>query len=590
MNINEVNSGVPSERALAGTRTRNRRRVVAVALAVSLILLAPSSLPAMAAPPVAAPEFAPAPSNQTNTTISLRIHRSPDPDQTCKFDVGYEVKGGAFADWHDVGGFPGTACTRATVGYKFSALAPGTSYNFAVRAYRLDGGVKDSYSSESSLTASTLGTAPDPDPTPTPTPTPSGTPSPTPSTTPSPTPSTGYTVSAPYWSPNPINRTTTTVSARFFRSLEPDLTCQPDIGYEVKGGAFTDWHDAGKFPNAPCDDPDPGYKFSYLTPGTTYLLVIRAYRLVDGVKVAYSSESSISIATLEETPPQSPSPTTTPTPSATPSATPTATSTPEPTGTSTSTPTATSTATPTPTPTATSTATPTATPTPTPTGPTVSAPHMAAGPSNVSATTISIRFFRAPEPDRTCQPDIGYEITGGTFTEWTDLGGFPGAPCNNTSVGYKFSNLTPGTSYTLSVRAYRLVDGVKIVHSSESSITATTLGTAPEPTPTPTPSQPPSTQAVPPPLAEGDRPTPTSTSTAAVGPDPTATQAPTSPAVTPGTTGTPSTTSQPPSTSSAPTEDPSADLPEESPTVVSSENSPEEMTPSLPTPTGSPSP
>lgn len=40
MNINEVNSGVPSERALAGTRTRNRRRVVAVALAVSLILLA----------------------------------------------------------------------------------------------------------------------------------------------------------------------------------------------------------------------------------------------------------------------------------------------------------------------------------------------------------------------------------------------------------------------------------------------------------------------------------------------------------------------------------------------------------------------
>ena len=60
--------------------------------------------------------------------------------------------------------------------------------------------------------------------------------------------------------------------------------CKPDIGYEVQGGSFPDWHDVGGFPNAPCEDPDVGYKFGGLEPGTVYTLAIRAYRVTDGVK------------------------------------------------------------------------------------------------------------------------------------------------------------------------------------------------------------------------------------------------------------------------------------------------------------------
>ena len=40
------------------------------------------------------------------------------------------------------------------------------------------------------------------------------------------------------------------------------MVCQPDYGYEVRAGQGADWRDVGGFPNAPCDDPDPGYKFS----------------------------------------------------------------------------------------------------------------------------------------------------------------------------------------------------------------------------------------------------------------------------------------------------------------------------------------
>ena len=69
--------------------------------------------------------------------------------------------------------------------------------------------------------------------------------------------------------------------------------CKADIGYEVRGGGFADWQDGGGFPNCPCDNPHPGYKFSGLTPATTYVLSIRAYRLVAGVKDSYSTESSI---------------------------------------------------------------------------------------------------------------------------------------------------------------------------------------------------------------------------------------------------------------------------------------------------------
>ena len=85
-----------------------------------------------------------------------------------------------------------------------------------------------------------------------------------------------------------------------------------------------------------------------------------------------------------------------------------------------------------------------------------------------------------------CKPDIGYEVMGGTFVSWRDVGGFPKAPCDDPDPGYKFSNLTPGTTYTMSVRAYRRVDDVKH-YSTVSSMTTATLGVAPTPTPSPTP-------------------------------------------------------------------------------------------------------
>lgn len=101
----------------------------------------------------------------------------------------------------------------------------------------------------------------------------------------------------------PINRSSTTLSVRFYRVPESGGSCQTDIGYEFRGGIYIDWHDAGGFPNAPCSDPDPGYKFSGLIPDTSYQLSVRAYRLVDGVKTDYSSQTSITATTLPSTTP-----------------------------------------------------------------------------------------------------------------------------------------------------------------------------------------------------------------------------------------------------------------------------------------------
>lgn len=104
-------------------------------------------------------------------------------------------------------------------------------------------------------------------------------------------------VPAPKMHPHPTARTESTISVRFDRAPAPDLVCKPYIGYEMAGGGFRGWRDVGGFPHAPCDDPDPGYKFSGLNAGTTYTLRIRAYRVVAGVK-HYSLVSSVTASTL----------------------------------------------------------------------------------------------------------------------------------------------------------------------------------------------------------------------------------------------------------------------------------------------------
>jgi len=271
--------------------------VAVLLIALTLVMVALSQPPALADSTVNAPRLARTPINKTTTSISVRFYRSPDPDLVCKPDIGYEVRGGAFADWRDVGGFPNAPCDDPDPGYKFSGLTTATTYVLSIRAYRLVSGVKDSYSPESSITASTLVQPPSPSPHP----------------TASAEASASSTVNAPPLAPTPINKTTTSISVRFYRSPDPDLVCKPDIGYEVRGGAFADWRDVGGFPNAPCDDPDPGYKFSGLTTATTYVLSIRAYRLVSGVKDSYSPESSITASTLAQTPSPTPSATASPT-------------------------------------------------------------------------------------------------------------------------------------------------------------------------------------------------------------------------------------------------------------------------------------
>ena len=98
---------------------------------------------------------------------------------------------------------------------------------------------------------------------------------------------------------------------------------------------------------------------------------------------------------------------------------------------------------------------------------------LAPRPSAVTASTISVRILRSPSPDRVCKPDIGYEVLGGGFADWHDVGGFPNAPCDDPDLGYKFRGLTAATTYTLSIRAYRIVNGSK-QFSTASSITAST--------------------------------------------------------------------------------------------------------------------
>ena len=127
-------------------------------------------------------------------------------------------------------------------------------------------------------------------------------------------------VSAPRIS-GPSNRSATTISVVIFRTPDSGMICQLDYGYEVRAGLGAAWRDVGGFPNAPCDDPDPGYKFSGLTPSTTYVLSVRAYHIVGGVK-DYSPEASLSASTLEGT---TPPPTTTTTTTTTLPGTPTTT-------------------------------------------------------------------------------------------------------------------------------------------------------------------------------------------------------------------------------------------------------------------------
>src|SRR5690606_1053424 len=129
---------------------------------------------------------------------------------------------------------------------------------------------------------------------------------------------------------------------------------------------------------------------------------------VDGVKV-YSEPASVSISTLDA-----------PTPPPTSSTVPTETSSTVPTETSTTVPEL----------------------------PEVVAPPSLVGPSNRTASSISVRLFRSPDSGMVCQPDFGYEVRVDDLP-WQDIGGIDAA-CMNASPGVKFSGLAPSTSYVLS--------------------------------------------------------------------------------------------------------------------------------------------
>ena len=471
-----------------GSRRALGRLVVGV-LAMTIALSLATTAPAAAAAPAAPSMFA-GPTAVTTGSISVRFLRSADPDLVCKPDIGYEVLGGAYLVWRDVGGFPNAPCDDRDPGYKFSGLSAGTTYTLSIRAYRLTAGVKE-YSAASSMTATTT----------------AGTATP---------PTSGASVNPPSMYAGPTAVTTSSISVRFLRSPAPDRVCKPDIGYEVMGGASAGWLDVGGFPNAPCDDPDPGYKFSGLMVNTTYTLSIRAYRVTNGVK-EYSTASSTTVttkgvnpATLLPTPiavsdtsisirfirspapdrvckpdigyevrggafagwldvggfPNAPcddpdigykfsglSPATSYTLSLrtyritagvkeyAPERSLTA---------------------------STLGGTPPTTP------PAVNAPSMSPLPTAVSPTSISVRFYRSATPDLVCKPDIGYEVIGGAYADWHDVGGFPNAPCDDPDIGLKFSGLASATTYTLSIRAYRITNGVK-EYSSVSGLTAATL-------------------------------------------------------------------------------------------------------------------
>ena len=180
-----------------------------------------------------------------------------------------------------------------------------------------------------------------------------------------------------------------------------------------------------------------GYKFSGLSPSTTYVLSVRAYHLVNGTKV-YSPEASLTTSTLDgTTPPDTTTTTTTTTDVA---------------------------------------------------GRSDHDDHVAAndhdrpggsgsarisGPTARTATTISVHLYRTPDSGMVCQPDYGYEVRAGLGGSWVDAGGFANV-CSSASFGYKFNGLSPSTNYVLSVRAYHLVNGTK-VYSPEASLTTSTL-------------------------------------------------------------------------------------------------------------------
>ncbi|GAB3819782.1 hypothetical protein GCM10028820_24310 [Tessaracoccus terricola] len=427
----------------------------------------PTATPTAAPGALSAPALY-GPTNQTTSTISVRFDRVAESAGTCRADVGYEFSTGS--GWSDAGTFSGGACNNPDPGYKFKNLASGTTYELSVRAYLVADGVK-SYSAVTSLTGTTLG---DPAPEPTPTPAPTGEPTATSTPTAEPTPE-------PTTDPNaltapgilgPSNRTLTTISVRLDRVAMSNGTCRPDIGYEFNRG--TGWADAGTFSGSACDNPRPGYKFTGLAHGTTYDLQVRAYRLEAGQKVEFSSAATLTATTLGD-------PGTDPTPS------------------------------PTPTP----TGEPTASPTPTPTGePAIVSPPPMRGPVNRTTTTISIVVDRAPESNGVCNPDFGYEFLGGAYLDWYDHGGFMTAPCDDPDPGFKFSGLQPGTEYVLSVRAYRIVDGVRH-YSDANSLTISTLpAEVPQeamPTPEPTPSAEPT--LTPEPTTPSAEPTPEATPT-----------------------------------------------------------------------------
>lgn len=242
--------------------------------------------------------------NQTDTSISVGFLRPIDSDGVCSPRITYQVRVDA-GGWADAGGFD-AACERERVGYKFDGLVPGTQYELGVRAVLTIDGTK-SFSAAITAMGSTTGETPTATPTPTTSPsaTPTATPSPTatPTTSPThtpplePTPEPSATfdpkvLSAPRLR-GPVNQTETTISIVIYRVEESFGICQPDIFYEMRGGEFADWHLHGTFPTAPCDDPDPGFKFQNLQPDTAYTFEVRAYRLIGDEKY-YSPVSSIS--------------------------------------------------------------------------------------------------------------------------------------------------------------------------------------------------------------------------------------------------------------------------------------------------------
>lgn len=244
--------------------------------------------------------------NQTDTTISIGFLRPLASDETCQAHITYQVRldGGP---WTDAGGFE-AACARERVGHKFDSLEPGRQYELGLRAvYSTDG--SKSFSGTVTTTGSTTGEPHTTTPSPTAAPTPAPTDSPSPSASATPVPTAGPTptqeptptfdptvLSAPFLR-GPVNQTTSSISIVIHRVEQSFGICQPDIFYEMRGGEYEDWYLHGTFPTAPCDDPDPGFKFSNLQPDTAYTFEVRAYRLV-GASRYYSPVSTISGRTL----------------------------------------------------------------------------------------------------------------------------------------------------------------------------------------------------------------------------------------------------------------------------------------------------